>query len=78
MIKVYKEQKCLPVGVLEEIPKFSQNQSGRARAGVLFLQSCSLQIAYKKPKKRLVGQLYQIKDAYTETLTQLLSVNFEV
>ena len=30
-------------------------------------------IAYK----RLLGQLYQKRDAYTETLTQLLSVNFE-
>ena len=29
--------KCLPVGVLEEISKFSQNLKGRARAGVLFL-----------------------------------------
>ena len=27
--------------------------------------------------KRLLGQLYQERDAYTETLTQLLSVNFE-
>ena len=27
--------------------------------------------------KRLLGQLYQKRDAYTETLTQLLSVNFE-
>ena len=30
-------------------------------------------IAYK----RLLGQLYQKRDAYTETLTQILSVNFE-
>ena len=30
-------------------------------------------IAYK----RLLGQLYQTKDAYTETLTQVISVNFE-
>ena len=27
--------------------------------------------------KRLLGQLYQKRDAYTETLTQLCSVNFE-
>ena len=27
--------------------------------------------------KRLLGQLYQKRDAYTETLTQILSVNFE-
>ena len=27
--------------------------------------------------KRLLGQLYKKRDAYTETLTQLLSVNFE-
>ena len=27
--------------------------------------------------KRLLGQLYQKRDSYTETLTQLLSVNFE-
>ena len=27
--------------------------------------------------KRLLGQLYQKRDAYTEILTQLLSVNFE-
>ena len=27
--------------------------------------------------KRLVGQLYQKRDAYTETLTQIVSVNFE-
>ena len=27
--------------------------------------------------KRLLGQLYQKRDAYTETLTQLLSVYFE-
>ena len=27
--------------------------------------------------KRLLGQLYQKREAYTETLTQLLSVNFE-
>ena len=26
---------------------------------------------------RLLGQLYQKRDAYTDTLTQLLSVNFE-
>ena len=27
--------------------------------------------------KRLLGQLYQKRDTYTETLTQILSVNFE-
>ena len=27
--------------------------------------------------KRLLGQLYQKRGTYTETLTQLLSVNFE-
>ena len=27
--------------------------------------------------KRLLGQLYQKRGAFTETLTQLLSVNFE-
>ena len=31
------EQKYLPVGVLEEISKISQNSQGRARAGVLLL-----------------------------------------
>ena len=27
--------------------------------------------------KRLLGQIYQKRDAYTEAFTQLLSVNFE-
>ena len=30
-----------------------------------------------KAYKRLLGQLFQKRDAYTETLTQVLSVNFE-
>ena len=34
--------------------------------------------ARKSPTyKRLLGQLYQKRDDYTETLTQILSVNFE-
>ena len=31
----------------------------------------------KKPKERLLGQLYQKRDAYTQTFTQVLSINFE-
>ena len=31
----------------------------------------------KKPKQRLLGQFYQKRDVYTETLAQVLSVNFE-
>ena len=35
-------------------------------------------IAYKKkPTYRLLGQLYQKRDAYTETLTQVLSLNLK-
>ena len=29
------------------------------------------------PHNRLLGQLYQKRDAYTEAFTQLLSANFE-
>ena len=38
-----------------------------------FIVKLQLVMAYK----RLLGQLYQKRDAYTETLTQILSVNFE-
>ena len=31
----------------------------------------------KKPKETLLGQLYQKRDAYTQTFTQVLSINFE-
>ena len=61
----------MPVGVLEEISKFFPNLQGPVlRSFIVKLQPV---IAYK----RLLGQLYQKRDAYTETLTQILSVNFE-
>ena len=47
--KDLKGAKSLPVGVLEEISKFSQNLSGRARAACC----SSLQIAYKKDKEEI-------------------------
>ena len=39
----------------------------------LFIVKLQPLIAYK----RLLGQLFEKRDAYTETLTQVLSVNFE-
>ena len=60
----------LPVGVLEEIAKVFKNLQGRARAGVLFIVKLQHVMAYK----RLLGQLYQKRGAYTEALIQLLSV----
>ena len=62
----------MPVGVLEEISKVFQNLQGRAVLGS-FIVKLQPVIAYK----RLLGQLHQKRDAYTETLTQILSVNFE-
>ena len=36
-----------------------------------------VKLQYVMAYKRLLGQFYQKRDAYTETLTQLLSVSFE-
>ena len=54
---------------LKNLSKFA----GKSRCWGPFIVKLQPVIAYK----RLLGQLYQKRDAYTETLTQLLSVNFE-
>ena len=68
---VKKEQKYLPVGVLEKFSKISQSLQGKTGAGGPFIVELQPVIAYK----RLLGQLFQKCDAYTETLTQVLSIN---
>ena len=52
----------MPVGVLEEISKIFQNLQGPVLGS--FIVKLQPVIAYK----RLLGQLYQKRDAYTETL----------
>ena len=47
--------------------------AGKSRCWGLFIVKLQHVMVYK----RLLGQLYQKRDAYKETLTQLLSVNFE-
>ena len=59
------------VGVLEKSSKISQNLQGRPRVGGPFIVKLQPVIAYK----RLLGQIFQKCDAYTETLTQVISVN---
>ena len=54
---------------LENLSKFA----GKSPCWGPFIVKLQPVIAYK----RLLGQLYQKRDAYTETLTQILSVNFE-
>ena len=49
------------MGFLEEISK----------------RACIVKLQHVMSYKRLLGQLYQKRDAYMETLTQLPSVNFE-
>ena len=62
--------KVFACGCSGEISIIYQSLQGRARAGVLLFQPV---IAYK----RLLGQLYQKRNAYTETFSQALPVNFE-
>ena len=52
---------------------FFQNLQIRARTGVFFFVKLQHVMAYN----RLLDQLYQKRNAYRETLTQLLSGNFE-
>ena len=59
----------MSVGFLEEISKFA----GKSPCWDPFIVKLQHVMSYK----RLLGQLYKKRDAYTETLTQLLSVNFE-
>ena len=70
------EQKYLPVGVLEEISKISQNSQGRARCGVHLYYSCSLEyltnqktqsksysvnfIKRATPKERLLNKYFPV------------------
>ena len=54
---------------LKNLSKFA----GKSPCWGPFIVKLQPVIAYK----RLLGQLYQKRDAYTETLTQILSVNFE-
>ena len=54
---------------LENLSKFA----GKSPCWGPFIVKLQPVIAYK----RLLGQLYQRRDAYTGTLTQVLSVNFE-
>ena len=54
------------------LKKFSKF-AGMSACWGTFVVKLQREIAYK----RLLGQLYQKRDANTETLTQLLSVNFE-
>ena len=61
------------VGVLEEISFFFSKFAGKSMCWGPFLVKLQHVMAYK----RLLGQLCQKRDAYTETLTHLLSVNFE-
>ena len=62
------------MGVLEEISKISQNLQGRARVGVLSLRPV---VAFKKNKVKITRSNLLKRDAYTETVTQVFSVNFE-
>ena len=61
----------MPVGFLEEIffSKFAVKSS--------YWGPFIVKLQHLMCYKRLLGQLYQKRDAYTMTLTQLLSVNFE-
>ena len=52
---------------------FFQNLQIRGRTGVFFFVKLQHVMAYN----RLLDQLYQKRNAYRETLTQLLSGNFE-
>ena len=56
---------------LKETKVFACGFSGKN----LFLGSCHCKLAALMSYKRLHGQLYQKRDAYTETHTQSLSVN---
>ena len=61
------------MGVLDEISKIYQNLQGNSPCWGPFIEKLQPVIAYK----RLLGQLYQKRDAYMETLSQALPVNFE-
>ena len=67
------EQKCLHVGVLEEISIFFSKFADKSTYWGLFFVKLQHVMAYN----RLLDQLYQKRNAYRETLTQLLSGNFE-
>ena len=57
---------CLPVGVLEEIAKFFKKFSRKSPCWGPF----SVKLQHVMAYKRLLGQLYQKRDAYTEALIQ--------
>ena len=63
----------MPMSFLEEISNFFQNLQGKSTCWGPFIVKLEHVMSYK----RLLGQLYQKRGTYTETLTQLLSVNFE-
>ena len=79
-MKVYKEQKYLPVGVLEEISKSFKKVSkfaGKNPWWSPFIVKLRPVIAFKKNKVKITRSNLSKRDAYTETLTQVFSVNFE-
>ena len=72
----------MPVGVLEEISKISQNLQGRALAGVLLLWSCSLQIASKEAKVKITQSTLSKKrllhrDSYKSTFCKFWKKKYE-
>ena len=67
-----KGTKVFAKGVLEQISKFFEICREEPVLGS-FIVKLKPVIAYK----RLLSQLYQKRDAYTETLTRVLSANFE-
>ena len=73
------EQKYLPVGVLEEISKISQNSQGRHRAGVLLFHSYSLEYLIKqKPKVKVTrSTLSKKRPQNRDFLHKYFPVNFE-
>ena len=65
--------KVFPCGCCGRNLKNVSQFAGQSPWWGLFIVKLQPLIAYK----RLLGQLFEKRDAYTETLTQMLSVNFE-
>ena len=70
----------MPVGVLEEISKSFKKVSkfaGKNPWWSPFIVKLRPVIAFKKNKVKITRSNLSKRDAYTETLTQVFSVNFE-